>query len=242
MRALFLMTVVILGLPSTGFAAACVPGSLAAYISLGGGGCTIGSATVNDFSIDVFSPAATPIAADDITVTPSDLGSGFRLDFGIDQAAAAGEFYDALVGYSVAALAIGRARLAMDGAAASPDGVVTAVQDLCLGDTFFSDPTTCFLGTPAGPLIVFEIGFDQELAAELFFSPVSFFDVFTEIGIDGGLGGSASIDGVVSNEFTRAVAVPEPSALLLLGAAVLSFARRHRRAAASRRDPSTDNV
>jgi hypothetical protein len=234
MRTMILVAVMMLGLPSIGAGAPCVPDSLAAYIALGGGGCSIGSATVNDFSVGVLDPLASPIAAGDITVTPFDLGSGFRLDFGVVQDAAAGEFFDALVGYSAAAPAIGRARLELTGAAASPDGVVTAVEDLCLGDVFVTDPTTCFLGTPAGPLIVFEIGDDRELVADVTFGPASFFDVFFELAIDGGIGGSAGVDGGVSTEFTRAAAVPEPSSLLLLGAAALAVARRHRRAAARR--------
>jgi len=237
MRTLAVVAVAILGFPSIGLAAPCVPGSLSTYISLGGGGCSIGLATVNDFSIDLLNPLASPIAADDITVTPFEiLGSGFRLDFGVDQDAAAGEFFDALVGYSVSAPGILRARLAMAGAAASPDGVVTAVEDLCLGAVFLSDPTTC-AGIPAGPLIVFEAGFDQELAAELLFAPTSFFDVSVEIAIDAGPGGSASLDGVASTEFTR-VAVAEPSSLLLLGSALLGAARRYRRATGRRRVPS----
>jgi hypothetical protein len=241
MRTMILVAVMMLGLPSVGAGAACVPDSLAAYISLGSGGCSIGSATVKDFSVDVLDPLASPIAAGDITVTPFDLGSGFRLDFGVVQNAAAGEFFDALVGYSVAAPALGSARLELTGATASPDGVVTAVEDLCLGDVFATDPTTCFSGTPAGPLIVFEIGDDRELVANLTFGPASFFDVFMELAIDAGLGGSAGVDGVVSTEFTRAAAVPEPSSVLLFGAALLGLARRHRSSRRHRRRPAGDN-
>jgi hypothetical protein len=231
MRTLVLVAVMMLGIPAVGTAAPCVPDSLAAYILLGSGGCAIGSATVNDFSIDVFDPLATPIDGADILVTPSAIAGGFRLDFGLDQEAAAGEFFDAVVGYSVTAPSLGSARLTMTDSAVEPDGVVTGVEELCLGDVFLVDPTTCFFGTPAGPLIVIDIGIDQELAAEMAFGPASFFDVFTEIAIDGGSAGVARL-GTISNEFTTAATVPEPSSLLLVGGALLGFARRYRRAAA----------
>jgi hypothetical protein len=64
------------------------------------------------------------------------------------------------------------------------------------------------------------------------FAPSSFFDVFVDITIDGGTGGTASLDGSVTNQFVRdqATAVPEPSAMLLVGSGLFGmWARRRRR-------------
>jgi hypothetical protein len=227
MGRLTMAAVLTLILPAAASAAPCLPATLTAYIGLGGTGCSIGSATANDFSLDVFDPLATALSPDDIFVTPTALPHGPRLDFGVTQGAGPGEFFDAVIGYSLTAPGIRSARLFMEGATATTDGVVTAVEDICVGDTFFSDPTTCFLGTPLPPLIVFQDGLGGDLDVQMGFAPASFFDVFTELAIDGGVAGTAGLNGFVRNEFSTR-GVPEPATILLFGSALVALARRRR--------------
>jgi hypothetical protein len=210
--------------PSVVAASPCIPDSLAGYIGLGSSGCEVGLFTVSNFSNTTFDPTATPIPDASISVTPVVFPTGFRLDFGPALAASAGEFFDALIGYHVISpLSPILASLGMTGASATPDGVVTAVEDICANGAFGPDPTVCS-GTQTPPLIVFQDGFgNAELTASLLFGPASFFDVFTEIGIDAGPSGTASLTGAVSNQFT---AIPEPSSLVLLGGGMLLLVRR----------------
>ena len=92
--------------------------------------------------------------------------------------------------------------LSMSGSSVTPDGAVTAVEDKCGGGTFGgSDPSAPCSGTLIGPLIVFDIGTIADLTETTSdFAMTSFFDVFTEIAVDGGLDGSASL-GTVTTEF-----------------------------------------
>ena len=66
---------------------------------------------------------------------------------------------------------------------------------MCGGGTFGgSDPSAPCSGTLIGPLIVFDIGTIADLTETTpDFALTSFFDVFTEIAVDGGLDGDASL-------------------------------------------------
>ena len=73
MRKVFLATSVLLLASSVGTAApACGPGSLAKYIALGAGGCTVGPITFANFAYSAKSSGGAPqIQASQIQVTPS---------------------------------------------------------------------------------------------------------------------------------------------------------------------------
>jgi PEP-CTERM motif len=211
--------VVMLSGPSQ--AAPCLPGSLADYIALGAGGCSLGAATAADFSASVLALGAEAILPEDVTVTP--IGRGF--DFGFSQAAGASEIFDTLIRFSLNALNSSKNILSLSGASASGDGVVVAVGDTCAGGTFAgANPGAPCSGTAAAAIALRDAFglISPDIAT---FPASSFFDVFVQLTIDGGLAGTAGLDGSV-----RTVFVPEPSTLLVMAAGLgAALARRRKR-------------
>ena len=235
MRRLMLGTLMALALPTlTQAAPICVSGSLADFIALGSGGCMVGDALFADFGASVVSPAATPILPEDVIVSPLLSGTSLGLAFSLTSAVGPGEFEDLLIRYELSGLGLlfVSNTLSMSGSSVTPDGAVTAVEEKCGGGVFGgSDPSTPCSGTLIGPLIVFDIGTIADLTETTpDFALTSFSDVFTEIAVDGGLSGSASL-GTVTNEFEFAPTqvVPEPTSVLLLGSGMIAVLRRRRR-------------
>jgi hypothetical protein len=217
MRRLLLVGAFILSIPAAGAAAPlCVADTLANYIALGITGCDIGTATVGDFSSAPSLAGGLEISSADIRVLPTDLGSGFKLDFALTQAAGPGDLFGVFLGYSVLGPSFNLAGLRLDGSAAGAavdpldtGGVVTVIEDLCTpGDPFCPPVTLASLLAIHDAVGAFPV--DTAL-----FGPLSFFDVFVDLAIDGGTGGTASLNGRVTNQFNNAV--PEPSVILLFG-------------------------
>jgi len=221
MRKLLLAAALMSMAPTGAAAAPCMPDPLSAYTAPGFS-CEIGGATFSDFSLSTLDPFAMLIP--DIQVSPFALG----LDFGIDVQALSGEVFDALIGYTLSGPSIAANSLSMTGSAVDPGGSVSAIEEKCIGGTFAGDNpfTPCSGTTLFPPLVVADVGGGPGPPDQALFMPASFFDVFTQITIDGTFA-PASLAGAVRNEFTAA-AVPEPSALLLVSSGVLAALGRRR--------------
>jgi hypothetical protein len=190
-------------------AAPCVSGSLGSYVALGAGGCELGSGlALLDFAVEGFPGATTSLGADDVSVFP--LADGLRLTTSsID--AAAGELIGLRLLLHVDGTLTGGSIALDPGAEVGGDGVITGLLD----------------AGAAGNAIALVTAEMAEPTASFTSDVSTFFDVFAEIGIDGGLVGTASTGGNPLAELRFAV-VPEPGAAALLTAALAlaSLARR----------------
>jgi hypothetical protein len=202
-----------------------VTDSLADYLLLGSPGCELGSATLADFTLGPALPFSTPIAPSDVTVTPSLIPGGLALDFSLALSAIDTALLDIMIRYTVSGLTANRKTLSLLGGDATGNGVVTGVDDTCVGGLFGGvDPSAPCAGT-ALTSIVLENAFGPISPDSKTFAGSSFFDVFTEITLDGGGAGTASLDGSVRTELRD---VPEPATVLLV-ASGLSIALVRRR-------------
>jgi hypothetical protein len=228
MGRLFAVAVLLLVLPAAGAAAPCIPGTLASYVALGSGGCDIGGTQFSEFVSGPPLFGGTEIVATAINVTPFGLG----FDFGLDASAGANDLTGVAVGFQVSGTSIGSSTLSMIGSSASPSadpfetgGVVTAVEDLCVGAAFLF-PGFC-LATTANNIVaddgVFPVLTDTES-----FTAAMLLGVLLDITIDGGTAGAAALDGTVKVAFGAGAAVPEPAVMILLGAGLLGIAARRR--------------
>jgi hypothetical protein len=212
----------------------CTGGSLTNYLSLGS--CSIGSATFSDFSLITPLPTgATPVSTDAVTVVPIGDGVttvGFQFLFG--SSAAAGDLNELLFGYSASATGFTNATLALGGAGASGDGVVTGVQNLCIGGTFTPGGFDGCAGSENAS-IVFATAGDSSLIEILEFASTPLLGIINDIAIDGGLNGSAALGAGFVNLFNVAAApaaVPEPATVTLLATGMAFVLRARRRKSA----------
>ena len=220
----YMMVVLLMLAAGAARALPCASASLADYLALGPGGCTVGGLTFSSFSLpDVLSPSATPIDPSVIAVAPvaSAAGTGLQLAFAPAQAASAGQFLDLRLGFDVLGSGITGAHAALLGPVAIGDAAVTLVEDLCLGASF-ADPVNLLCPATTQTLIAIAIDGFADNPVNAAFGAQGLAGVVAEIGIDAGLAGSAALTGAELRFLSAAAAVPVPSSLWLLAIAALA--------------------
>lgn len=209
-------------------ASTCSSGTLATYIGLGSGGCTIGADTLYDFQTVSGISGATAISTADVSISP--LGGSFNpgITASVTQVAGANTQLELLFTYQISGSSYVGDSITLAGSSESADGAVTDIQNFCAGGTFGPDGVTGCTGF-AGSLLTLDGVQNQDSTA---LGPVSFIDVTDDLTLDGGLMGSAS-GGTITDRFS---AVPEPFDYCLTGlglalglGAKLTSARRNRR-------------
>ena len=148
---------------------------------------------------------------------PFRTASGVGFQFLFDVTSTAFQLNELLFGYFASAPGFTDVTLSMPGASATGDGVVTAVQDVCIGGAFTAG-SVAGCPTSQDANIAFAIDGDQSLSETLSFASTPLLGIINDIAVDGGLGGNAALAGGITNTFTVATPVPEPTTVTLLAA------------------------
>jgi hypothetical protein len=216
-----LASLLFIGSPGGVFAAACVNGSVSDYVSLGSTGCSIGGLGFSSFTVESFPGPATQIDPSSVALTPA--SDGFMLTVlpsGTDLSAVAGDLLGLRFGFNVAAAGgLTGGTVALGETDVTFDGVITSILD----------------AGADGIAIAIDTGGIIDPVASFSTAPTSFFDVFVELGIDGGESGLA-MAGPNLGSITFAPATPgtapEPGTVSLLLLSLLAVVLlRHRRVA-----------
>jgi len=146
-----------LGVAQLVSAAPCVPGTLASYIALGAGGCTIGGNVLANFAQGSALNGALNIPLAGLNVFPA----GGAFDPGIvvtgNITAGSGQVFSALINYTITGSTYTSDTITLSNTTASGNGAVTDIQNFCLNGDFTapSFASGCPIGEGSGsPLIV----------------------------------------------------------------------------------------
>jgi hypothetical protein len=213
----FLMAAGFLLFGAIAYASPCLPGTLQDYVNMiPDEGCTLNQVRLDNFELAPLLAGATEIDPNTVQVTPIAAINGAKLLLTLNASANSGEIlesffrFNALGGFQGASIGLGNVLVAGDGA-------VTGILDVCAGDFFLGiEPIGC--GGIPGTAIAFATASDSSLNEFVALPPSSFFDVFVDLTVDGGLGGSASLDSA-----SVTIVTPEPSTSLLFTAALLTL-------------------
>lgn len=218
-KCVFLLGVIAGITPIVSAATMCSPGSLASYIALGNGGCSIGSSTVSMFRVLPGISGGTPIDAANVNLTPTVLPNGVSLAAQVTASASANQLFEALFNYSITGMPFQNASIALTNSSATGDGGVTDIQNLCNGGNFGPNGVTGCAG-PTRTQVLLNSG----TATTSFAVPWTTIGVTDDLTIDGGLAGTAT-GGTITDTFT----VPEPSSIVLVGLGLALAAYQQRR-------------
>jgi hypothetical protein len=189
-------------------AAPCISSTLTNYVALGAGGCSIGGTTFNNFTL--LTPVFSPISASSVTLAPSGIGFAITLN----TTAAAGQTFQSAFSFNLSGGSFTGANVMLTGSTVSPDGVNTLVGEF----------------TPGGAVILSDIGDGFPVLSDgVSFGATSAILATLDFVVDGGTGGSASLNGGSAQFVGASSAVPEPSSVWI-GVAVALAALTGRKA------------
>ena len=215
MKGLLTIVSAVLAATGLGSAAPCTNGSLAGYIALGAGGCTIGSNTLFGFESLSGVAGATPIGTANVAIAPFGGTTSFGFTATTSQNAGTGTLLESIFTYKLSGNFYTGTSITLAGSSETGDGAVTGIQNYCAGGTFGPDGVTgCTAVT--GALVTLD-GVQQTDMASL--AGVSLLSITDDFTLDGNLGGSAA-GGSFTDQFTAREAVsaiPEPFELVLTG-------------------------
>lgn len=216
----FTLTVFVLIVLMSGSARAaplCITGTLAGYLSLGAEGCEIAGGTFSDFQTLLPITGAVAIAPSAIAINPVQVGNTIGLDFQINAIADSGLLLQALFGYTVMAESTVSTMVTVAGTSVTGAGLVTEIQDRCVGGSFLPGDVTGCTGT-AGTILVLNNG-----SAQASFAPASQVSIVHDFTLDAGGGGTAA-GGLLSDRLGQGmVPIPEPPTYLPVSAALLGI-------------------
>ena len=165
----------------------CASDSLTNYLSLGS--CSIGAATFSDFSL------VTPLPHGR-HAHPHERGDRVAIQYPrrVSDSSSCSmsrpapfQLNELLFGYFASAPGFTDVTLAMPGASATGDGVVTAVQDVCIGGAF-TPGSLAGCPTSQDANVAFAIDGAQSLSETLSFAATPLLGIINDIAVDGGLG------------------------------------------------------
>ena len=202
-------------------AATCSSETLASYLALGSGGCTIGNDVLSNFQTLSGQTGATEIATGAITVTPGGGTSTPSLTFATTQSASANGLVESIFTYQISGPTFTSSSLSLSNSSETVDGAVTDIENFCAGGSFGPDGVDDCTGA-AGSLLTLD-GIQNSNESPL--GPASFVSVTNDFTVSGGTAGSAS-GGTFVDSFT---ATPEPASLFMtaLGMVVATTVRMY---------------
>ncbi|HEY3459153.1 MAG TPA: hypothetical protein VGK64_31500 [Bryobacteraceae bacterium] len=225
MKGLLTIVSAVLAAAGLGSAAPCTNGTLASYVALGAGGCTIGSNSLFGFEVLSGTAGATPIGTVDLAIAPFGTTASFGFTATTTQTAGAGTLLESIFTYKISGDSYTASSISLSGSSETGDGAVTDIQNYCAGGAFGPDGVTgCTAVT--GALVTVDGAQQTDTAL---FAGVSLLSITDDFTLDGGLAGSAT-GGSFTDRFTAGAVstIPEPFgfALTSLGLAIGILLRR----------------
>ncbi len=213
MKRLLITISVVMAATGLSSAAPCSNGSLASYIALGAGGCTIGSNSLFGFQTVSGTAGATAITTSALAITPFGGSTSFGFTAGTTQTAEANVLLESIFTYQVSGTSYTASSITLAGSSETMDGAVTDIQNYCAGGGFGPNGVTgCAALT--GALVTLD-GIQQADSAS--FGAVGLLSITDDFTLDGGLGGSASGGNFTDQLTAESVsAVPEPFGFSLM--------------------------
>ena len=206
------------------YANPCVAGSLADYVSLGAGGCTIGGNTVSSFTVLSGITGATELAPGTVSIQPFGGTADPELAFTVSESVQTPPLLETIFTYEISGNPYTQSEIDLSNSSETVDGAVTDIQNICEDGNFGSDGVTGCTGLSTSLLTLDGIQNTDSTAL----SALSFLSVTDDFTLDPGTAGSAS-GGVFTDQFTAATTVPEPNLTVLLGALTLALAAIRKR-------------